>query len=312
MRAPGPGSLRPGNTTEPDTARPNKILPGLYLVSTPIGNLEDITLRALRVLRSVDRIACEDTRVTRKLLERYEIHTPAVSYHQHNERSRAEELLAELSHGGSIAVVSDAGAPGISDPGAVLAEAAIAAGIPVIPIPGPNAAIAAVTASGLDAERFLFAGFLPSKAGERERELAALSLLPHTLVFYEAPHRLLDTLADMERMFGAGARIAVARELTKIHEEFLRGSIAEVRAQLVGRERILGEIVLIVQSDPESRPQSGPLNETTDIAARVKELMEREGLDRKSALKRAARERGLSRSQAYREVQKQQARNSKP
>lgn len=285
--------------------------PGLYLVATPIGNLEDITLRALRVLRSATRIACEDTRVTRKLLNRYDIHTTVTSCHEHNERARTAELMAEIQAGGSIAVVSDAGMPAISDPGALLAEAAIAAGLPVIPIPGPNAAIAAVAASGVYAERFLFAGFLPPKAGVRQRELADLAQLPPTqlrasLIFYEAPHRMLDTLADLEQVFGSDAHIAVARELTKIHEEFLRGTIREVRAELESRDRILGEFVLVLKPTPQSPPQDGP-GKPESLAVRLQELMRQEGLDRKTALKRAARERGLSRSEAYRQVLRQQA-----
>lgn len=298
---------KPEDEIEAASTKPGSIAPGLYLVATPIGNLEDITLRALRVLKGAGRIACEDTRVTRKLINRYDIHTPLVSYHQHNERERAAELIAELESGGSIAVVSDAGTPGISDPGAVLANAAIAAGIPVIPIPGPNAAIAAATASGIDAARFLFVGFLPSKAGERERELAHLSTLAVTLVFHEAPHRLLATLADMERIFGSTTRIAVARELTKIHEEFLRGTIAEVRELLGRRDQIQGEIVLILKADPQSRPRPKEAGKAGGIRARVEQLIESEKLDARSALKRAAREQGLSRSQAYREMQKQQA-----
>ncbi|MGC2583471.1 MAG: 16S rRNA (cytidine(1402)-2'-O)-methyltransferase, partial [Acidobacteriaceae bacterium] len=168
------------------------LAPGLYLVSTPIGNLEDITLRALRVLRSVDRIACEDTRQTRKLLDRYEISTPTISSHEHNEAARSRQLIEELRVGARIAVVSDAGTPGISDPGMVLAAAAIAAGIAVYPIPGSSAALAALVASGLDTERFLFFGFLPSKAGARRtavEKLAATTSQQTTIVFYEAPHR---------------------------------------------------------------------------------------------------------------------------
>ena len=199
------------------------LAPGLYLVATPIGNLEDISLRALRVLRSVDRIACEDTRQTQKLLNHFEIHTPTVSYHMHNEGSRTEELTAELKLGARIAVVSDAGTPGIADPGGQIAAAAIAAGIDVFPIPGANAAISGLIASGLPTEQFTFHGFLPAKAGQRKTALEELVRGEVTHVFYEAPHRILDALADVEAVFGASQHVVVARELTKLHEEFLRG-----------------------------------------------------------------------------------------
>ena len=211
------------------------LAPGLYLVATPIGNLEDITLRALRVLRSVDRIACEDTRQTQKLLNHFEIHTPTVSYHMHNEGTRTEELIAELKAGARIAVVSDAGTPGIADPGGQIAAAAIAAGIDVFPVPGANAAISGLIASGLPTERFLFQGFLPSKAGQRKTALEELTRGDMTHVFYEAPHRILDTLADVEAVFGASQQVVLARELTKLHEEFLRGT-----ASRCGRSSPLG------------------------------------------------------------------------
>ena len=203
------------------------LAPGLYLVATPIGNLEDITLRALRVLRSVDRIACEDTRQTQKLLNHFEIRTPTVSYHMHNEGTRAEELTAELKLGARIAVVSDAGTPGIADPGGQIAAAAIAAGIDVFPIPGANAAISGLIASGLPTERFTFHGFLPAKAGQRKTALEELIPGEVTHVFYEAPHRILDTLADVEAVFGASQHVVIARELTKLHEEFLRGPVSD-------------------------------------------------------------------------------------
>jgi 16S rRNA (cytidine1402-2'-O)-methyltransferase len=277
--------------------------PGLYLVATPIGNLEDITLRALRVLREADRIACEDTRQTQKLLNHFGIRTPTLSCHEHNEWERAEEIVDLLRQGGRIAVVSDAGMPGISDPGMRLARAAAAAGCRVIPVPGANAALTALVASGLDTSRFLFVGFLPAKSGSRRAALEELGgALKEgealTLVFYEAPHRILETLADVERRWGSEVRVVAARELTKWHEEFLRGTVAEVRAALAERERIRGEIVLMVEARqvPSGVPRSG-------IAERVAELVESEGLERNEALKRAARERGLSRSEAYRELQ---------
>ena len=214
------------------------LAPGLYLVATPIGNLEDITLRALRVLRSVDRIACEDTRQTRKLLDRYGITTPTISSHEHNEAERSRSLVEELKQGARIAVVSDAGTPGISDPGMVLASAAMAAGVPVIPIPGASAAITALIASGLNTEQFLFLGFLPSKTGARRsalEDLAATVKQPLTVILYEAPHRVLDTLADVEGAWGGDCRVVLARELTKLHEEFLRGTVSDVRHALTAR-----------------------------------------------------------------------------
>ena len=239
------------------------LAPGLYLVATPIGNLSDITLRGLDVLRRVDRIACEDTRQTQKLLNHFEITTPTVSCHEHNERQRAAELIDAIKAGGRIAVVSDAGMPGISDPGAWLASEAIAAGVPVIPIPGANAALSALIASGLSAAEFLFIGFLPEKAGARRTRLEDLAAETgksdrvRTLVFYEAPHRILETLADLESVWGPALRVVVARELTKIHEEFVRGTVADVRRELARRDRIRGEIVLLVEALPRTDGLSG-------------------------------------------------------
>ena len=285
----------------PDTP----LAPGLYLVATPIGNLEDITLRALRILRSADRIACEDTRQTQKLLNHFEIRTPTVSYHMHNEGPRADELLAELKQGARIAVVSDAGTPGIADPGGQIAAAAIDAGIAVFPVPGANAAINALIASGLPGERFTFHGFLPSKAGQRRTELEELARDGRTHIFYEAPHRIADTLADMEVVFGAAQHVVVARELTKLHEEFLRGTVGELRAELAGRAVIRGEMVLLfapaVQAEGASPPGSS-------IAAEVARLIQAENLAEKDALKRVARERGIGKSEAYRELQREQNR----
>ncbi len=278
---------------------------GLYLVATPIGNLEDITLRALRVLKSVDRIACEDTRQTQKLLNHYSIKTPTVSLHEHNEAGRTSELIANLLGGESIAVVSDAGLPGISDPGMFLTRAAIRAEISVFTVPGANAALAGLVASGLETERFLFLGFLPPKTTARRSDLeklkAGINQLT-TLIFYEAPHRILETLADVERVWSADCQVVVARELTKVHEEFLRGTVAEVRQVLTGRDRIRGEIVLLV----EARPQIGQsISDNLGVQERVKHLRESEGLDEMDALKRIARERGISKSEAYRELQRE-------
>jgi 16S rRNA (cytidine1402-2'-O)-methyltransferase len=285
---------------EPDLA------PGLYLVGTPIGNLEDITLRALRVLRTADRIACEDTRQTQKLLNHFEIKTPTTSVHQHNERERAAQLIEEIQSGKRIALVSDAGMPAISDPGHILTQAAIAANLPVIPIPGPNAAITALIASGLPSTDFRFLGFLPEKAGARRSyiETVAKSISPETtLLLYEAPHRIEETLADLSAAWSPNLRIVLARELTKLHEEFLRGTVAEVQTALSIRERIRGEITLLIQPLPPTAQQAdAPLS----LLAQLKAL-ETEGLDEKAALKRIARETGQSKSDLYRELQRQRA-----
>ncbi|MGD0801097.1 MAG: 16S rRNA (cytidine(1402)-2'-O)-methyltransferase [Terracidiphilus sp.] len=290
------------------------LAPGLYLVATPIGNLGDITLRALDVLRRVDRIACEDTRQTQKLLNHFEITTPTISCHQHNEHTRATELIQNIKAGQRIAVVTDAGMPGISDPGGWLTAEAIAAGVAVIPIPGANAALSALVASGLPTSEFHFIGFLPEKAGARRSSLEALAEeaqrfdAPRTLVFYEAPHRILDTLADIESVFGPAVRVVVARELTKIHEEVLRGTAAEARRELASRDRIRGEITLLVEALPRaaSAPDAGTA--PVKIAERVARLQAENGVDEKEALKRIAREMGQSKSDIYRELQRERAR----
>jgi 16S rRNA (cytidine1402-2'-O)-methyltransferase len=290
------------NDDQDVTARP--LAPGLYLVATPIGNLEDITLRALRVLKSVDRIACEDTRQTQKLLNYYGITTSTISCHEHNEAGRTRELIEALSQGGKIAVVSDAGMPGISDPGMHLATAAIDAGIAVYPIPGANAALSALVASGLDIEQFVFLGFLPAKASARQTQLQRVREDVHepvTLVLYEAPHRILETLADIERVWSSECRVVIARELTKLHEEFLRGSVREVQQQLSERDRIRGEMVLLIAAQPKGAEN---VQTTITIADRITELAKTEGLSEMDALKRIARERGISKSEAYREWQR--------
>jgi len=286
-------------------AEDKPLAPGLYLVATPIGNLEDITLRALRVLRQADQIACEDTRQTQKLLNHFEIKTPTVSYHLFNEASRAEELIAKLKAGARIAVVSDAGPPGIADPGAHNAAAAISAGIAVYPIPGANAALAALVASGLAIETFSFHGFLPSKAGARRSLLEALPRALATHVFYETPHRILDALADVAATFGPSQPVVVARELTKLHEEFLRGTVAEVLGTLTARASVRGEMVLIL-----SLTEAAPEQQTATIKQAVDALMNSEGLSEKDALKRVARERGIGKSEAYRELQRGHSRKS--
>ncbi len=284
------------------------LAPGLYLVATPIGNLEDVTLRALRVLRSVDRIACEDTRQTRKLLDRYGIPTPVISSHEHNEAERSRQIIEELKIGARIAVVSDAGTPGISDPGMFLTGAAIAAGIPVYPIPGASAVLAALVASGLNTEQFSFIGFLPPKSGARRttlEDLAAGLSRPTTLILYEAPHRIVDTLSDMETVWGPACRVVLARELTKVHEEFLRGTVRDVHKQLNSREGIRGEMVLLIDAQPLTAHSAMA---ATSLQARLVELEKSEGLAEKDALKRLARERGVSKSELWRELQRERSR----
>jgi 16S rRNA (cytidine1402-2'-O)-methyltransferase len=291
------------NTRDKNSDKP--LAPGLYLVATPIGNLEDITLRALRILRSVDRIACEDTRQTQKLLNHFEIRTPTVSYHMHNEGSRSEELVAELKQGARIAVVSDAGTPGIADPGGQIASAAIAAGIDVFPVPGANAAISGLIASGLPTEQFTFHGFLPAKAGQRKTTLEELPRGNTTHLFYEAPHRILDTLADIETILGPTQHVVIARELTKLHEEFLRGSVSELRTQLAARPSIRGEIVLMLAP---AIAESEAATQRASIAVEVAALIKAAGISEMDALKRVARERGMGKSEAYRELQREQNR----
>jgi 16S rRNA (cytidine1402-2'-O)-methyltransferase len=289
------------------------LAPGLYLVATPIGNLGDITIRALDVLHRADRIACEDTRQTQKLLNHFQIATPTVSCHEHNERQRASELIDALKAGGRIALVSDAGMPGISDPGGWLVKEAIAAGLAVIPIPGANAALSALIASGLPTGEFHFIGFLPEKAGARRtrlEELAAASAKVDgacTLIFYEAPHRILDTLADLEFVWGPELRVVVARELTKMHEEFLRTTVAEARRELASRDRIRGEIVLLVAPPAQSATGAMPIA-PQKIADRIAQIQSDGGVDEKEALKRLARELGQSKSDVYRELQRERAR----
>jgi len=302
-----PGLEKTWGTARSNPEKEKNLAPGLYLVATPIGNLGDITLRALDVLRNVDRIACEDTRQTQKLLNHFQIATPTISCHEHNERARTTELIQEIKAGNTIALVSDAGMPGISDPGGWLTAAAIAADVAVYPIPGANAALSALAASGLPASEFYFLGFLPEKAGARRTRLEDLAAEPQrsgrTLIFYEAPHRIAETLADLEAVWGPELRVVVARELTKIHEEFLRGTVAEVRAHLAGRDRIRGEITLLIE--PPAKAAAAPAEKLADRVAR----MEAEaGIDEKEALKRLARETGQSKSDLYRELQRERAR----
>lgn len=278
-----------------------ELAPGLYLVATPIGNLEDITLRAVRVLKECDLIACEDTRQTQKLLTHYGIETPTISYHEHNEASRAAELIENLARGERIAVVSDAGIPGISDPGFRLVSLAVGRGIPVVPIPGPAAFISGLVASGLPVESFCFRGFLPAKSGARRHELEKLRASVQTEIFYEAPHRVRETIEDLVAILGTERQIVVARELTKIHEEFLRGSAGRVLHEIRDRGEIKGEITFLIGPATKGDIQSA----SGSIRDRVAEIMRDEKLAQKDALKKAAKERGISKSEAYREWQRE-------
>jgi 16S rRNA (cytidine1402-2'-O)-methyltransferase len=279
--------------------------PALYLVGTPIGNLEDITLRALRVLKEVDVIACEDTRQTQKLLNHYAIATRTTSYHEHNEMTKSAELVKEMQEGASVALVTDAGMPGISDPGYRLIALAIRHRVPVVPVPGASAFLAALVASGLPTDSFRFSGFLPAKRGERRAALEAVKNSPRTQVFYEAPHRIVETLTDVVEVLGAARHVVVAREVTKLHEEFLRGRAGEVLENLKARESVKGEITLLIgkAEEGEANVETGALARQS-VRQRVEKIMAEEKVDEKTALKKVARERGVSKSEAYREMQR--------
>lgn len=267
-------------------------MPGrLYLVATPIGNLEDITYRAVRILGEADAIACEDTRQTRKLLDHYSIQKPMVSYHEHNEAERAAELTSRMLAGDSIALVSDAGVPLVSDPGYRLVRAAIEAHIPVHPIPGPSAALTALSASGLPTDSFHFGGFLPFKPGQRVKALEAIRDEHATAIFYEAPHRVLEALEAIDETLG-DRQVVVARELTKVHEEFLRGTAREIHGQLNARDAIKGEFTILIGKATEPAPDDTPLKDALDA-------LERAGTPRMDAIKQIARRRGLSKRDVY-------------
>lgn len=270
----------------------------LYIVATPIGNLEDITLRAVRILREVDLIACEDTRHTRKLLTHYQITTPLISYHEHNESERAVELVNQMADGLRLALVSDAGMPLISDPGFRLVSEAVSRGISVVPVPGASALITALAASGLPTSDFMFVGFLPPKQMARRSRLAELSAIHTTLIFYEAPHRIKQTLTDACDVLGT-RQCVLARELTKLHEEFLRGSLIEVTEQVNQRDLLKGEIVLLI-GPPLANQQTALPIQSGSILEEIDALINAEGIDQKVALKRIARLRGLTKSEAYR------------
>jgi 16S rRNA (cytidine1402-2'-O)-methyltransferase len=271
----------------------------LYLVATPIGNLEDITLRALRILKEADQIACEDTRHTQKLLTHYDIHKSLVSYHEHNELTRSPELVLAMEQGAKIALVSDAGMPLVSDPGHRLVTLCLGHRIPVVPIPGPSALLAALSASGLPNENFLFVGFLPARSGERRRALERLRIEDRTMIFYEAPHRVAECVADAREVLG-NRSACIAREITKVHEEFRRGKLSELSSSLDERPA-RGEITLLIGPE-EAGDVRTRANSTQSLADRVEELIRQAKLDRKEALKLAAKERGLTRRAAYDEI----------
>jgi 16S rRNA (cytidine1402-2'-O)-methyltransferase len=270
----------------------------LYLCATPIGNLEDMTLRGVRVLKEAAVIAAEDTRHTRKLLSHFDIHTPLVSYHEHNKAARGPELVARLLAGEDVAVVSDAGLPGISDPGADLVRLALAAGAAVTPVPGANAALAALVASGLDTDMFLFVGFLPRVAKKRRELVASLAQLPYTLIFYESPHRLVATLAELAAAFGERPA-AVGRELTKKFEEFARGALSELGSRFAAQAP-RGEITLVVAGGT-GKVAAAPAATQDEPAAAVAKLVAA-GMAKKEAIRRVAAERGLPRREVYQAV----------
>jgi 16S rRNA (cytidine1402-2'-O)-methyltransferase len=272
----------------------------LYVVGTPIGNLEDVTLRALRILKEVDLIACEDTRWSNKMLDHYGIKTPTISYHGHNEMVRAQELLARLEEGTSIALVTDAGTPVISDPGFQLIRLAIRREIPIVPVPGPSALVVALAAAGLPADKFLFVGFLPAKTLARRRALVEMKSVSETLVLFEAPHRIIEMLEDAREVLGDREAV-LAREVTKIHEEFVRGSISHIRDQLK-KTPPKGEITVVI-GPRNSGESSGAPETSSSMLARTQELMVSERLSERDALKKIARELGISKSEAYRRLQ---------
>jgi 16S rRNA (cytidine1402-2'-O)-methyltransferase len=272
----------------------------LFVVATPVGHLEDLTLRALRVLREASLVACEDTRRTGVLLRAHGISTPTTSYFEHNERWKGERILDALRSGHDVALVSDAGTPGISDPGYRLVRDARAGGLPVVPVPGPSAAIAALSVSGLPTDRFLFVGFLPPRPGARRRALEELAPGRPTLVFYESPVRVVDALADMVAVLGDRDAF-LCREATKVHEEYVRAPLSTLRASLGGRDAVKGEIVLVVAGAADAVPavDQDPIALYRSLAA--------EGRTRREAVKEAARRLGLPAREVYRRVQEAEA-----
>jgi 16S rRNA (cytidine1402-2'-O)-methyltransferase len=282
--------------SESMTAPP--LAPGLYIVATPIGNLNDITLRAIAVLKQVDVIACEDTRHTRKLLNHHAITTPTISYHEHNEVARAVDLIARIQSGARIALVSDAGTPGISDPGYRVVQRAVEHGIGIFAVPGPVAFAAALAASGLPTDRFAFRGFLPARRGERRSSLETLLHSEATEIFYEAPHRLIEALEDIVAVLGPDRSVVIARELTKVHEEFIRGTAGQVLERLETQPAVKGEIVLLI-----GKAMGSSASQQGDLLARFATLIA-QGQDEKTAMKRLTKETGLPRDELFRELQR--------
>jgi len=268
----------------------------LYIVATPIGNLEDLTFRALRILGEVDLIACEDTRHTRKLLNHYGIKNRTISYHEHNERERARELIALLKTGKDVAVVSDAGTPGINDPGFRVVQLALEHELKVVAVPGATAMISALVSSGLPTDQFFFGGFLPPRGSARRARLVEVCSIPATLIFFEAPHRILETLKDAQEILGDREAV-IARELTKIHEQFLRGALSRLTEELTTGDMARGEIVLMIGRSAIGRGSAKPGKVAAAVAS-----FEAEGLNSRMALKKAARELGISRDEAYRRL----------
>jgi len=297
-------TTKKNQATESQAAPPKGACAGcLYVVSTPIGNLEDISLRALRILKEADVIACEDTRQTLKLLSHFDIHKKLVSYHEHNEITRAPEIVIDLEQGASVALVTDAGTPAISDPGHRLVSLCLRHGIKVVPVPGASALMAALAGSGMPTEEFTFVGFLPSRQAARRKALRMLAEEQRTLAFYEAPHRLQDTLEDALEILG-NRPAAIAREITKLHEEFLHGHLEDL-VESSRKKPPRGEITLLVGPTDGAMPHNHAIGKVTNIvplAKRVEQIMREADLDRKAALKQAARERGLTRREAYKQL----------
>lgn len=269
----------------------------LYLVATPIGNLQDMTFRAVEILRTVDFIACEDTRHSIKLLNHFRISNKLVSYHEHNEHERADELIDKMLAGSTVALISDAGTPAISDPGHVIVRAAIEAGVVIVPIPGAAAFVNAAIASGLPADSLFFGGFLPAKKSERRRRLEEVANIPATLVFYESPHRIAGSLVDSSEILG-DRRATVARELTKLHEEFVRGTLSEL-SKTAAERLSKGELVIVIDRPSENVVATDVVNK---LSERYAEMIAA-GVDHKDALKKAAKEFGIKRADAYRQLQ---------
>jgi 16S rRNA (cytidine1402-2'-O)-methyltransferase len=279
----------------------------LYVVGTPIGNLEDITLRAIRILKEVDLIACEDTRRTQKLLNAYKIQTPSISYHEHNEMTRAPELVIQMEEGSTIALVSDAGMPVVSDPGFRLVHLAVRHSIPVIPVPGASAFVAALAASGLPVDKFRFLGFLPGRKGERRKSLEELKDATRTLVFYESPHRLIEMLKDAREILGE-REIVIAREVTKVHEDFVRGTIGS-SIEYLKRRPVKGEITLLIGPHAES-DDGADASPAASIISEIQSVMAARKVDERAALKIVARDRGVSKSEVYRLLQAEKSRRN--